>query len=238
MNDEIKKLYGELFDALQDTSWAGKDLAAFKLQLGKEYPIGKQKGILFVGRAVNGWNSLEWERKKFVDEKFPPTENDEKETTFSEWLKHNGNDRYSLTSSAFWRVSKRVFEKLYGNGAKFHADIAWSDLYKISRQAANPTPRLCNLQFECCKKILFAEINFLKPRYIVFLTGLNWANDFLDEGFCEIEKEVESNSPLHACGMIKIKHKSYPFVVTPHPQGKKEDPIVDAVVEKLQDLLS
>ncbi len=92
---------------------------------------------------------------------------------------------YNTKRSAFWRVIRQVTGRL--GIADIETDewpshLIWSNLYKIAPlDGGNPGEQLCRFQYDQCLKCLMQEIMGWKPRRILFLTGIGWANSFLED---------------------------------------------------------
>lgn len=205
---DLAALYGELFDLFKNSKWAKDDLAAFKVQVGDNYC----KGPLFIGRATNGWTSfcpVQSNRDDFMQNNSLSYKNKD----FSNWVSNNGNDHYKISRSQFWQDAKKIFERVCDGN--FANEIAYSNLYKIARQGANPTTKQCALQLNVCREILLAEITALKPKCIIFIAGYGWAKCFLQE-LHDVKIDTVFDDKIECSGSIA----GYPFVVIHHPQGK------------------
>ena len=96
-------------------------------------------------------------------------------------------------------------------------------MYKIApKDGGNPSPKLCRLQRESCKKILLNEIDQVQPKDILFITGMDWFVDFADLFSIEqvnrtfvVAKGVYGNSKI---------------VVSNRPEGKPEKESVNEVI--------
>jgi hypothetical protein len=128
-------------------------------------------------------------------------------------LSNNGNDYYKISRSQFWQDAKKIFDGIYDGN--FANEIAYSNLYKIARQGANPTTKQCALQLDVCREILLAEITALKPKCIIFIAGYGWAKCFLQE-LHDVKIDTVFDDKIECSGSIA----GYPFVVIHHPQGK------------------
>ncbi|QFI39955.1 hypothetical protein FR932_20115 [Moritella marina ATCC 15381] len=91
---------------------------------------------------------------------------------------------------------------------------------------------MCDAQFLACNQILKAEILRLKPKHIVFLTGLNWFDGFLAD-LINISEDHKSNL-VEATGMLRINEMSIKVVIAKHPQCKPEAKFVNDVTMALK----
>jgi hypothetical protein len=234
--NEMVRNVGENADRLRSK----KTLTLFVATKGR-YASGK---LMVVGRAVNGWCD-EWspniatikeEREKIVESAYQECLfiNDEcpMKWVSDKWgISEPGTYTYNTKRSAFWRVIRQVAGRL--GIADIETDdwpshLIWSNLYKIAPfKGGNPSEKLCDLQYDQCVKCLKQEIRDWKPRRILFLTGLGWAKELLED-LQQIEK---SKGYVEAAGeLITGKHKAK-VVVVPHPQGKPESQIVDEIID-------
>ena len=222
LKEALKPLYKELLNIVQPTD----SDSAFCVQWGKNYPAEKNEGILFIGKAVNGWN-----KANDIDTLF----GDGNERTFNEadqmqWVEDlEGNqDGYNTRRSAFWRLIKNISQTLYPNNWSSH--IAWSNLCKISPlEGGNPNDSLYYKQLASCQKILEKEIEILSPKYVVMLTS-GWEKDFLyflngNKTTKSVHKEIWGNG--YETNVYRIKDTV--FITSPHPQGKDGQAHMEAI---------
>lgn len=207
-----------------------QSLCCFKAQRGNAY----NNNLMVVGRAVNGWgnefelNSLNAEL--MVNEIF-------KESGTSDcplkWIEDSWGSKegYNTKSSAFWRVIKRVSQNLNETTSStgWASKIVWSNLYKIApSNTGNPSDSLCNKQLTPCNELLLAEIEEYHPRVIVFFTGLNWFNGFLNEAVSLSSNKEHSLVEAH--GILKVNGEDVIIIIAKHPQGKPEAEMVNEIL--------
>ncbi len=250
----------ELLKNLADnvTKMKNIEYSGFLAKIGEKY----RHDLMIVGRAVNGWgegirpNSLgdENERVKIHDQIVNGnlySETGKIRRCPMIWVtesagsrpdpKKPGKKAYNTNRSAFWRTVRNVVDRLKIadiNLNSWPSYIAWTNLYKISpHSGGNPNGRLCNLQLDDCKQILKAEIETNKPKRILFLTGLNWAENFLLY-LNAISAKNKSYVYVDDYGHIKLESADYSsqYVVALHPQGKKESILVDEVINEYDNL--
>lgn len=199
-----------------------------------------KKDLMVVGRALNGSNHC----FNFSQLTNPRERNHvlrmiresaygrpDEDTCPLQWVTDewgNEND-YNPAKSAFWRVIRRIVHtlKIAAQDEPWSSSLVWSNLYKISPHGGgNPGNKLCNLQLDGCKTLLFKEIEDYQPKRLLFLTGWDWAKDFL-EGKGDIQSVdkgyVQASGSLDCGGQIHV-------VVAVHPQCKKEDRWVQEVM--------
>ena len=138
---------------------------------------------------------------------------------------------YNTRRSAFWRVIRLITIELGipELTEKWSEYIAWSNLYKVSpKKRGNPYTWLLNAQFEFAVRLLHEEIEFFKPKRILFLTGWNWAKDFISDQL------VIKNKPgtyVEGIGYFYLSNKeASKVVIVKHPQGKKEKSLTKEVI--------
>lgn len=224
-------LYESLIQSVKGFSYSK---AFFCMQWGRNFPESEHAGILFVGRATNGWITDEED----IDVLFGNTA----DRIFNrddqmQWVENSegNNNGYNSRRSAFWRVIKRVSEYYYPED--WSSYIAWSKVCKVAPfNGGNPNNELYYAQLETCLKILEIEIEQLSPRIIVFLTGENWVQDFLsylnhenyDQAIeCKSWGEYKSTAYL-------IKNTI--MICSEHPQGKNENLHSKAIIDIINDL--
>lgn len=223
----LKKLYAELLTTIKESRKIDYDTVKFCYQHGRFYPMeSPNAGILFVGRACNGWDAYSDD----VNILFGKGEGTIFKQDSIRNLISTANPNYNANLSAFWRVIGNLSSLYYGK--QWMDYIAWTNLYKIAPEEGNPDRSLGGLQYGHCVRILECEIDLLSPKVIVFFTGDD-SKDWITDNFIKA-----------ACGGIlpsfkKIRWDKYSLlyaeidgrilIVTEHPQGKKEDPHVEAL---------
>jgi hypothetical protein len=201
------------------------DIRPFCMEWGNNFPIEKKSGILFVGKATNGWVT----DSKEIDKLFGESCDGQifaREIQMM-WVADPKKPYYK--TSAFWRVIKRIAEIKNGN-EEWYSKIAWSNLYKISLEKGNPSGKLIEQQIESCKEILNTEIEILNPKYVIFLTS-GWENRFIETIQLPKEKEVIWGKNYKTIG-YSINNRVY--ITSVHPQMKNEDEHVAAILKIME----
>lgn len=247
LRNQLMPLYEELVNAVADQRPFDDDIengkAFFCMQWGKNFPDSPNEGILFVGRATNGWHNQDYDVNSFFGNGEGQIFN---EPNQMQWVEDQEGsiDRYNTKKSPFWRIIKKVSESFYPSN--WSSYIAWSDVAKVAPydvpkgKSANPSTKLYNAQIDVCKKIFAKEIEALKPKIVVFLTGYyNWAKDILT--FLNGGKEPTGyktrewgNSNMYNTYIYKINNINY--VVSPHPQGKSEAKHAQCLTDIINDI--
>jgi hypothetical protein len=206
-----------------------EDLVLFTASKGINY----KNDLMVIGRAVNDWdNRLSKNEVNGLSEIMDKIEYDLLNRSHT-WVEDDwgiNSEDYQPQRSAFWRVSRKLSVVLSGNTIDPANSIVYSNLYKFAKKGGgNPSEKLAQAQYEECKLILEAEIDLYKPKFIVFLTGRNWAKEFLD-----FMNHVDLNEIKRAHVSLYGKYKSANFVVADHPQGKDETLLVKEVLDLLK----
>jgi hypothetical protein len=225
MKEKLKEALRPIYDKmLKDTSINGwsetidgekRAYPCMAPVVGNNYPKEPRTGFMFYGRANNGW-------EEGVDDTF--------DTIYNAQL--DGLHQYiRKNKSAFLRVAGRVFSECYGDDWLNH--VVYSNLYKVSRPNKNPTDPECRDQLKYVKEIFEKEIETMSPKFVVLLTGENWAKDFVwhingNEIPAPLETKKWSDDYRYSLSVYKIDEVYY--IVSEHPQGKKEDLYAEAIL--------
>lgn len=206
-------------------------LTAFVAARGVDY----DGELMIVGRAVNGWDP-EFSPSAIATE---PGLNDFMLQLFKRYATGECIVRQIATnwgdSSAFWRVTRRVVHELriadieHPNWA---SHLVWSNLFKVAPSAGgNPSQKLGDIQRQGCCELFKQELETYKPRRLLMLTGLDWANEFLE--FVGAKIKVDSSADqAQAYGTIRLTDgRDVRYVTATHPSRKPESPWVEQVVE-------
>lgn len=231
MQEELRNTLLPLYKSLLSKLNFSKEICSFCMQWGSKFPNEENSGILFVGKATNGWitNSREIEILFGLSENKIFARDDQ-----MIWVNNLENNKkgYNTRKSAFWRLIKQISQLEYGKD-EWYSKIAWSNLYKISCETGNPTGKLMNQQLDLCIKILEEEIRILNPKYVIFLTS-GWEKAFVNHLIIDlpIDKKVNIKwgSKYDTSGYL-INDKIY--IITPHPQGKDEKKHLEAIKETM-----
>jgi hypothetical protein len=236
----LKPLYQELINSVeefknsQDEESKNKILEAFCIQWGNNYPEEDNSGLIFYGRAANGWGEYNTDVDRLFD-----LSNDkrifacERQMQWAYDLEGN-TQGYNTNQSAFWRVIKSVSSNL---NKDLH-QVCWSNVCKIAPKDDKPSDSLYYAELDACQAIMKEELRIFSPRHVVMLTGINWAKDFL--------RYLNSNKPTHSiaqypwgyemeyCVKVYLINGIY-FYVSEHPQGKDETTHVNALGQAIKE---
>jgi len=233
MREILKEKLIPLYEELLNGITLKEKLCTFCVQWGDKFPIEKNEGVLFVGKAPNGWTTT----SRNINVLF----GDSKSKIFAredqmEWVHRlEGDVKNNTRTSAFLRVMKQITKSISEEGL-WYSKIAWSNLYKVSFEKGNPNAKLKKEQLKLCKKILESEINILSPKYVIFLSS-GWENEFLyylnnstsNKSVCKVQwgNNYETKGYLIS-GRI--------YITSQHPQGKKEKEHIDAILKIIKNL--
>ena len=222
LRKELKPLYKDLMEAVKP--YKGKK-CPFAMQWGEEFPKENNRGILFVGRATNGWVS----ESDNVEDLFGNPD----ETIFDwddqmKWVEINGNPKYNTNKSAFWRIIRRVSAAYFPKHELNH--VAWSNIAKVAPPDGNPNDTLFYLQLDCSNKILSTEIKILSPKAVVFLTGEGWAKDTIKYLCNGVYPDVVAEKEWGGGFTAKLyRLDKLGIILTEHPQTKEETTHIEAI---------
>lgn len=239
MREREREIFEELLKEISVLSRHGS-LTAFTASRGSSY-AGE---FMIIGRAVNGNEEFDFapeelsdstKRSEYLNRLF--MEDSSRLAWISLWWGRKRNEGYSPSRSAFFRVMRSVASKL-GVIDITHPDwaqqLVYSNLYKVApTRTGNPTAKLISLQKAKCIDILKEEIINWKPKRILFLTGMDWARDFLN-GIGTLA--ISGNQDETFSGKLCIDSMTIDVVVAPHPMTKAEKPIVSGIVSGFSSL--
>ena len=150
-------------------------------------------------------------------------------------------DSYNTRRSAFWRVIRNTLRDLdicdvENEYVPWSSHLVWSNLYKVSpAEGGNPNNALINIQFPLCKKMLRLEVNEFKPKRLLFLTGNDWADDFLTDKWFKRNSQI-GNGAYNYVEDFGLLRKSIKFVVACHPQGRPEEDWTNEVAGAFEEI--
>ena len=232
--EKLKPLYQVMLDEVGDAK--NDDHIKFCVQWGKHFPEEKNTGIMFYGRANNGWVCFDTN----VEDIFDPNNT---ERAFARddqmiWVEESAGDvdGYNTNSSAFWRVIRNVANEFYPENELQH--IVWSNLCKIAPDGSNPSDALYYAQLPSACEIMKSEIDFFSPRHVVLLTGESWAMPFLKQIFGNDEPTIVGRATFGGARDYEIKvyeKENVFYYVSEHPQGKNESTHIEALVNLIKE---
>lgn len=224
-NEQVEKLRNELiplYDKLiKDVAEEQpEEKAFFCMQWGKHFPERANEGLMFVGRATNGWQDHDYKTSSFFGHSFGQLFNLPDQM---QWVEDGeGSSVYNTKSSAFWRVIKAVSSHFHPQN--WSSYVAWSDVCKVAPwEGGNPSDSLYYAQIGDCEEIFKAEVRALSPKAVIFFTGYSWAKDILISlnGGKE-PRSVETTLWGGGYKAIVYSINGTTYIISEHPQGKSE----------------
>jgi len=224
-----------LYERLISDVLSFKDVSLFCPQWGEKYQ-NDNSGIAVYGRATNGWVTTSKDMTKLFPDEFDDLSQEDRifnrKNQMSWVIECPQPGTYDPKSSPFWRVARGLSSVFHGQD--WYKSIYWSNLYKVAPcDKGNPSTRLSDAQFETCVDIMKIELEFLKPKHVVLLTGLGWNYDFL----CSLNDNKDPKLLLspkwdndNYCIYVYKIGEIY-FYASEHPQGKPEQEHIDTLVE-------
>lgn len=230
LKSELSPLYDKLIKDVENEQPAEK--AFFCMQWGKNFPNADNDGLMFVGRATNGWKDHDYKASSFFGNSFGQLFNLPDQM---QWVEDaEGSSNYNTKSSAFWRVIKAVSSHFYPSN--WSSYVAWSDVCKVAPfKGGNPLNSLYYAQIEDCEEIFKAEVKALSPKAVIFFTGYSWAKDILISlnGGNE-PKPTDGKAWGGNYKAVVYKINGINYIVTEHPQGKSEVEHTDTLIKIIE----
>lgn len=165
---EYKELYQEL-DKAVEVYLSNSGLAKQPVAMGENFK-NDDINLLVVGRCLNGWDTP---KKRY--EKGIPAKNTEPEMILKDMFTDNAAVKNDLNNYSFWKLSKKVVEKLLKkelDKKDWYEHIAWYNLFPVApSEGGNPSDLLVELTREAAKDLLEQVIYEVKPTHILFVTG-------------------------------------------------------------------
>lgn len=225
--ERLIPLYKSMIEATKEVT-QNYDTIKFCMQWGEKFPVNSNEGLLFVGRANNGWEtSSDDVNVLFKEDTTNPETAFNREDQMSWMQEQFENKGYACKSPFLWSI-RHIAEEYYDDNWWEH--IAWSNLCKIAPAAGNnPNESLYDAQLEQASLILKEEIRFLSPRFVIMFTREDWANPFIDA-----IAENETLEVLEKMEWSGYENKVYLidgvyYIVTEHPARKPYLSQVEAI---------
>lgn len=213
---EIQVLYREMKKAVKKAGEDIDNLSVFTTLAGKEYPIEPGKGILYYGRATNGWNDDN----------------------------HDDLDKilYEQTKRPFFNLLYYFAWEYYKDS--WNNKVAWSNICKIApEECGNPSDSLWRAQKDILPAIIQREVELLSPEIIVLVTGNTavnyydpWHSPFFKAFPClkenksirwAVSRGKDCTATLYTDGNIKV-------ILTDRPESRPIQQHADALIELLK----
>lgn len=225
-----------LYEELKKDCGANDDLVPFLIQFGKEFPIKENCGIMFYGRATNGWEHGTWDFDVFFSEFLQRNErgwNRQDQLVWVEYHWKNPKYSYDTSKSQFWKIIRHISIEKYGN--KWYDKICWSNICKVAPwEEGNPSDSLYydTLHHNC--EIFKLEIEYWSPKFVILFTDgykrdnktrIDWTSSYLryinkNKEVTPIKKIIwDSDYPGFEIWVYRIGERYY--ILTIHPQRGK-----------------
>lgn len=232
---EYDNLYAELLD-----TFATKKKVDPKKKYTLLYPVVGKKfnvtGLLVCGRATDGWHNG-WTIPQLGKKKESIIDNS-KTASKKNWT---AEEIDSLCNDyRFFQLTRDLLINHYKASLKTYAQyFTWTNLMKIAPEdGGNPTNHEFDMQVGICKRIFKFEIDYLKPKNVVIMSGAitknnNWAYDFLKELGITPQDKI-SRTPV--VGAYDYNGTRIITTIRPEilPSGVSMDDMYSAIVEKLK----
>jgi hypothetical protein len=241
--------FEDLIESLREKkSGFNFDICGFMAMEGHLY----NRELMVVGRALNGGASClnpcaditnDEKINSFYDDTIRDSVKDGEPMRWVVKMWGGANPNYNTKRSAFWRVIRQVTGNLEIADIEkddWSSHLVWSNLFKLApKNSGNPSVKLKRLQKGVCVKLLSHEFSVYKPKRVLFLTGEGWFDsefrDILEERKTfklptEFKYIQEAGIATHSNG------DKFKYVVSPHPQGKKEGCICEEIIDSFTNL--
>lgn len=217
-----------------------KELCPFLMQWGSKFPTIKNNGIIFYGRATNGWNST-WDYDIF----FSDNHKDSAWNKNTQWIYDSDID-YNYHKSQFWSIIEGISMHIYGQ--EWYDYVACSNICKVApNSAGNPSNKIFYDTLENNIKIFNIELDFWSPKYVVLFTdGIRKdAKTVIDWTSCFIKSLNNNTMPKLSYELswdeekpdmkIRIYKLGEMYIIqSVHPQGQKVDLHKDAIINIIE----
>jgi len=205
-----------------------RQLALFWPKVGARF----DRGLMVVGRAVNGWIDL-WDLDKSNEVSAlaqvarrsgeAAVKGDPLGWVLEQWRPATGG--YNTAQSQFWQTTRRLVTSLEpGSEADWPSRIVWTNLGKLAPwRGGNPGSRLLAIQRRQGPALLQAEVGELAPSRVVVFAGRWWFEPFATA----LGLDVEWRS-----GLVEgvANETGRRWVLAVHPMTRSPAAVADAVL--------
>ena len=137
---------------------------------------------------------------------------------------------YNPGNDPFWGCVKEIVSKLgiCENDTNWASGIALTYLYKIAYCSKTYlSEKLRTTQLEYCKAMFQIELLLLKPKRVLFLTGMKYARDFLDLNDCS-----DNGDCVYNLGEFGYEYHNAHTVVSGNPRMYKHSELVKSILNE------
>ena len=209
--------YDEMFKDVSDYLHAKNysdeyimNLRSFRSQVGVDYPTEERKGLVFYGRATNGWNEDDHETLKDIltRQRFRP----------------------------FFNLIYWVGWTYYGDS--YYDNIVWSNICKIAPDGGNPSDTLWCVQYHHMVEIIKKEMEILSPAVVILVTG-NAASERWDAPFFEAFPDLHEISSIQwgcakECKATLYTDGGLNVIVTDRPERRPIEEHANAITTLIE----
>ena len=241
---ELHSLYADMIAAFQGTKYQFRKssspddslaLTCVPMFVGSNFD-SSDESLMIVGRAVNGWDQ-EWaDTPNAIATQILANEFDvDSLSALPE------TDGYYFSRSRFIVVAKEILLRYGATEENWASKLAWSNLYKVAPAVAgNPNGEVQHIQRAYAIQILKKEIEQIKPKHVLFMTGYDfpswtWRNSKAEESFVQafdIKQTAKTDTVVEGIstyGGAKI-------VVACRPETQAIKPFAEAVCAEFEKL--
>ena len=137
---------------------------------------------------------------------------------------------YNPENDPFWCCVKEIVLKLgiCENNTNWASGIALIYLFKIAYCSKSySSEKLRTTQFEICKEMFQLELLRLKPKRVLFLTGMKYVQDFLD-----LTEGSDKEDCVHNLGKFDYGFHKAHTVVSGNPRMYKRSELVKSILNE------
>ena len=217
----LQPLYDDLWQDVKEFN-KGDNLVQFRTRIGENFPSEKNTGIIFYGRATNGW---------YDEEKEQP---DKRKTLFQHLYEYK---------STFFSFIRKIAKSIYGEDCA--SQIAWSNVCKIApSDGGNPSDALWEAQYKSMAKIIKTEIDYLSPSLVILITGNTagprWHDPMCSENAFPWGKEIDhivwgkDRKTNKECTCTLYKSGDTYFALTDRPEFRSSIDHVNGIIDLIK----
>ena len=246
--DQFKSQLIPIYNSLRDDCNRDDNLCPFLMQWGNRFPITPNSGIIFYGRATNGWFGT-WDYDIFFsnnDEDRGWNRDNQMAWVEEQWC--NSEDGYDTSKSQFWSIIKGISTRFYGD--EWFKYVAWSNICKVAPYSqGNPSDKVFYSTLENNLKVFHTELDFWSPKYIVLFTDgikrdnkatIDWTSNYissLNNGIVPstiYDISWDSENPHIKIKVYKLDNRF--IILSLHPQGRKVELHRDAIINIIENI--